>query len=78
MNRPRKTDAELIAIAIAELGDHGFYPDGLNISVIRTGETWEFRTAATPAAEEAPGYADCVARLVQIGDHLSTQYDRTA
>lgn len=76
MDKPTKTDAELIAIAIAELGDHGFHPDGLNISVISSGDSWEFRTAATTEAEDAPGYADCVARLVQIGDHLSAQYAR--
>ncbi|MEW6642880.1 MAG: hypothetical protein AB1586_20415 [Pseudomonadota bacterium] len=78
MDRPRKTDAELIAIAIAELGDHGFHPDGLNISVIRSDHSWEFRTAATAAAEEAPGFAECIAKLVQIGDHLSAHYDRAA
>jgi hypothetical protein len=78
MDRPRKTDAELIAIAIAELRDHGFHLDGLNISVVRSDDSWEFRSAAPATAEDTPGYAECIAKLVQIGDHLSAQYDRAA
>lgn len=75
MDKPRKTSAELIAIALAELSDHDFHPDGLNISVVTTDRSWEFRTNATAQAEAAPGYAECVAKLMQISDHLSAQYD---
>ena len=75
MDKPKKTAAELIAIAVAELQDHGIQPNGIRISIIPAGDTWEFRTSADAQAEAAPGYADCVARLVQIGDHLSAQFD---
>lgn len=75
MDKLKKTAAELIAIAVAELGDHGFQPTGMKIAIIPVGDTWEFRTSANAEAEAAPGYADCVAKLVQIGDHLSAQFD---
>lgn len=75
MDKPKKTTTELVAIALAELGDHGIHPNGIKISVIPAGDTWEFRTSADAEAEAAPGYADRVAKLVQIGDHLSSQFD---
>ena len=49
--------------------------DGIQISILRDGDSWEFRAAADKATEGKPGYPESVAMLVQIGDHLSKQYD---
>jgi hypothetical protein len=75
MSRPTKTAAELIAMARAELKVHADCPDGMVISVIRDGESWEFRAEADAATVAKPGYPECVAMLVQIGDHLGKQYN---
>ena len=75
MSKPVKTEAELIAMARAELKVHADCPDGIVISVIRDGDSWEFRAEADEATVAKPGYPECVAMLVQIGDHLSKQYD---
>ena len=75
MSKPAKTEAELIAMARAELKVHADCPDGIVISTIRDGESWEFRAHAEQATIAKPGYPECVAMLVQIGDHLSKQYD---
>lgn len=75
MSKPAKTEAELIAMAKAELKVHADCPDGMIISVIRSNGSWEFRASADEAAAAKPGYPECVAMLVQIGDHLSKQYD---
>ena len=75
MSKPAKTEAELIAMAKAELKAHVDAPDGMVISVIRDGESWEFRASADKATEAKPGYPEAVAMLVQIGDHLARQYD---
>ncbi len=75
MSQPTRTEAELVAMARAELKVHADCPDGIEISVIRTGEGWEFRTAADEATIVKPGYPECVAMIVQIGDHLGKQYD---
>lgn len=75
MSKPQKTEAELIAMARAELKAHADCPDGIVISVLRDGESWEFRASADGATMARPGYPECVAMLVQIGDHLSKQYD---
>jgi hypothetical protein len=75
MSKPAKTEAELIAMARAELKVHADCPDGIAISVIRDGDSWEFRANADDATIAKPGYPECVAMLVQIGDHLSKQYD---
>src|SRR6478672_2089609 len=75
MSKPVKTEAELIAMARAELKVHADCPDGITISVIRDGESWEFRASADAATVAKPGYPECVAMLVQVGDHLSKQYD---
>jgi hypothetical protein len=77
MSKPTKTEAELIAMARAELKVHADCPDGIMIAVIRDGDTWEFRAEADEATVAKPGYPECVAMLVQIGDHLSKQYDVT-
>jgi hypothetical protein len=74
MSKPAKTEAELIAMARAELKVHVDCPDGIAISVIRDGDSWEFRAKAEEATIAKPGYPECVAMLVQIGDHLSKQY----
>jgi hypothetical protein len=75
MSKPVKTEAELIAMARAELKVHADCPDGIEISVIRDGDGWEFRASADAATAAKPGYPECVAMLVQVGDHLSKQYD---
>jgi hypothetical protein len=75
MSKPSKTEAELIAMARAELKVHADCPDGIAISVLRAGDSWEFRTAADEATVAKPGYPECVAMIVQIGDHLSKQFD---
>jgi hypothetical protein len=75
MSKPVKTEAELIAMARAELKVHADCPDGIEISVIRDGDSWEFRASAEAATVAKPGYPECVAMLVQVGDHLSKQYD---
>ena len=75
MSKPIKSEAELIAMAKAELEVHADCPGGIVISVIRDGDSWEFRAEAEAAIVAKPGYPECVAMLVQIGDHLSKQYD---
>ena len=75
MSKPEKTEAELIAMARTELKVHADCPDGIDISVLRDGDSWEFRASADRETAARPGYPECVAMLVQIGDHLSKQYD---
>jgi hypothetical protein len=75
MSKPVKTEAELVAMARAELKAHADCPDGIAISVLQTGESWEFRTEADAATIAKPGYPECVALIVQIGDHLGRQFD---
>ena len=75
MSKPVKSAAELIAMARAELKVHADCPDGIEISVISNADSWEFRAAADAATVAKPGYPECVAMLVQIGDHLGKQYD---
>jgi hypothetical protein len=75
MSKPVKTEAELIAMARTELKVHVDCPDGIVISVLRDGDSWEFRSTADEATIAKPGYPECVAMLVQIGDHLGKQYD---
>jgi hypothetical protein len=76
MSKPTKTEAELIAMARAELKVHvPDCPDGIVISVLLADDSWEFRTSADEATIAKPGYPECVAMIVQIGDHLSKHYD---
>ena len=75
MSKPTKTQAELIEMARAELKVHADCPAGIAIFVLRSEESWEFRTEADEANIAKPGYPECVAMIVQIGDHLSKQYD---
>lgn len=75
MSKPVKTEAELVAMARAELKVHAECPDGIAIAILRTEDFWEFRTEADAATKAKPGYPECVAMIVQIGDHLSKQYD---
>ena len=75
MSKPVKSAAELIAMARAEIKAHADCPEGIEISVISRVDSWEFRAAADAATVAKPGYPECVALLVQIGDHLSKQYD---
>jgi hypothetical protein len=75
MSKPVKSEAELVEMARAELKVHAEVFDGMNISVIRDGDSWEFRARADKATEDKAGYPEAVAMLVQIGDHLSRQYD---
>ena len=75
MSKPTRTAAELVAMAKAELKVHADCPDGMIISVIPDGDGWEFRATADEATVAKAGYPECVAMLVQVGDHLSKQYD---
>ena len=75
MSKPVKTEAELIAMARAELNVHADCPDGIVISVLRGRNSWEFRAEADQATVAKSGFPECVAMLVQIGDHLSQQFD---
>jgi hypothetical protein len=75
MSKPFKTEAELVAMARVELKAHLDCPEGIMIAVLRDGDSWEFRAEADEATIAKPGYPECVAMLVQIGDHLSKQYD---
>jgi hypothetical protein len=75
MSKPARTESELIEMARAELKVHADPPDGLMISIIRDGDSWEFRARADQATQDKAGYPEAVAMLVQIGDHLSKQYD---
>ena len=75
MSKPTKTEAELIAMARAELKVHADCPDGIMIAVIRDGDAWEFRANADEETVAKPGYPECVSMLVQIGDHLSKHYE---
>jgi hypothetical protein len=75
MSKPAKTEAELIAMARAELKVHADSFDGMGISIVRDGDSWEFRADADQATRDRPGFPESVAMLVQIGDHLSKQYD---
>ena len=65
MSKPTKTEAELIAMARAELKVHADCSDGIVISVLRDGSSWEFRTAADEATIAKPGYPECVALIVR-------------
>jgi hypothetical protein len=75
MSKPAKTEAELVAMARAELKVHADCPDGIMILVLRSGDSWEFRTEADDETRARPGYPECVAMIVQIGDHLGKQFD---
>ena len=75
MSKPVKSEADLITMARAELKVHADCPDGIEISVLRDGDSWEFRASADAATVAKPGYPECVAMLVQVGDHLTKQYD---
>ena len=76
MSKPVKSAAELIAMARAELKAHeSDCPDGIEITILRNESSWEFRTSADEATIARPGYPECVAMIVQIGDHLGKQYD---
>ena len=76
MSKPTRTEAELITMARAELKVHTpDCPDGIVISVLRADATRGFRTAADKATIAKPGYPECVAMIVQIGDHLCKQFD---
>jgi hypothetical protein len=75
MSKPAKTEAELIAMARSELKVHADCPDGIMIAVLGSGDSWEFRTEADEATKAKAGYPECVAMIVQIGDHLSKQFD---
>lgn len=75
MSKPARTEAELIAMAKTELEVHVDCPDGIVISVLRSEDSWEFRTEADAATRAKPGYPECVAMIVQIGDHLSKQFE---
>lgn len=47
MSKPIKTEAELIATARAELKVHADCPDGMDISALRDGDSWDSVPAPT-------------------------------
>src|ERR1700716_3245003 len=59
MSKPTKTEAELVAMARAELKAHLDCPGGIMIAVLRDGDSWEFRTEADEATRAKPGYPEC-------------------
>jgi hypothetical protein len=67
--------AELIAMARAELKADLDAPEGLSIAVVRDAASWEFRASGGARTVAKPGDPEGGATLVQIGDHLSEQYD---
>jgi hypothetical protein len=75
MSKPVRTEAELIAMARSELKVHADHPDGIVISVLRSGDSWEFRASADETTIAKPGFPEAIALIVQIGDHLSKQFD---
>ena len=75
MSKPVKSEADLIEMAKAELKVHADPPEGMAISIVRDGDSWELRASADDATKNRPGYPEAVAMLVQIGDHLAKQYD---
>ena len=48
---------------------------GDEIAVLRSEGSGKFHTEADEATQAKPGYPECVAMIVQIGDHLSKQFD---
>ncbi len=75
MTKPVKTEAELIAMAKAELKVHTDSSDGMVISVIRMVTPGNSAPAPMPPPRQNPATPNAVAMLVQIGDHLGRQYD---
>ena len=47
MSKPTKTEAELVAMARTELKVHADCSDGIDISVLRAGDSWEFLETAS-------------------------------
>jgi hypothetical protein len=45
----------------------------MTITLLQWGDSWEFRAKAGAGTASMPGYPECVAMLVQIGDHLRKQ-----
>ncbi|WP_315799253.1 MULTISPECIES: hypothetical protein [unclassified Bradyrhizobium] len=75
MTKPTKTEAELIAMAKAELKARVGCRDGMAISVLRWGTKWELCAKADPGTATRPGYPESMSTLVKISDELSKQYD---
>jgi hypothetical protein len=70
-----QTEAELIAIAKAELKAHADYPGTAWSSPCSGAEIPRNSVPAPMRRRQHPGYPECVAMLVQVGDHLGMQYD---
>src|SRR5260370_32427684 len=60
MRKPTKSEAELVAIARAELKVHADCPDRMAISVIRDADSWEFLAHASEAPVAKPAYHESV------------------
>lgn len=75
MTKPAKSSADLLALLKEEMNHYADCPEGISVSVIPAGSSWEFRTTADDATKSSVGYGECVARIVQIGDHLGKQFD---
>ena len=55
MTKPAKSEAELIAMAVAELKVHTDFPEGMQISVVKSDDSWEFRASADKDTVAKPG-----------------------
>ena len=75
MSKPTRTEAELVAMARAELKVHLDCPDGITISPFFLRGLLGIPHRGRRGDRAKPGYPECVAMIVQIGDHLSKQYD---
>jgi hypothetical protein len=75
MQKTPKTSAEILDLVRAEEERHGPWPQGLIVTVLRVGDSWELRTSADQETSREVGYGECVARIVQIGDHLRREFD---
>ena len=74
MSKPVKTEAELIAMARAELKVHADASGGHRHLRLR-GATLGIPRQRRCRHRGKPGYPEAVSMLVQIGDHLGRQYD---
>ena len=74
MSKPAKTSADRLALLKEEMNHYADCPEGISVFVIPAGDSWEFRTTADGATQSSVGYGECVARIVQIGDHLGKQF----
>jgi len=74
MSKPTKTEAELVRWQGGTEGSRDC-SDGSSFPFFATAVPGNSAPAADEATIAKPGYPECVALIVQIGDHLSKQFD---